>query len=66
VQHELPKSEWYRTRAADCMLLAEHAPNAGARSVLADMAATWLRLAELADKRELNDGCDKLKQCRGR
>jgi hypothetical protein len=51
----MSKSEWYRAHAADCAVLAEHAPDAKSKTILEDMAATWLRLAELVDKWGLND-----------
>jgi hypothetical protein len=45
------KVDWYRERAADCLALAERAPNI-AKATFADMAADWLRLAELAEQSE--------------
>jgi hypothetical protein len=54
----LSKADWYRARAADCVMLAERAPNDSAKSILNQMAATWLRLAELVDKIELNESGD--------
>ena len=47
------KAEWYRARAADCLELAQRAPDAKAKVVLEDMAATWLKLAELVDTWDL-------------
>jgi len=41
--------DWYRERAADCLALAERAPE-GAKATFADMAADWLRLAELSEQ----------------
>jgi hypothetical protein len=32
--------------------MAETAPNAAAKAILEDMAAKWMRLAELTEKRE--------------
>jgi hypothetical protein len=50
VQDEpLSKAKWYRERAADCIALAERAPEV-TRAGFADMAAQWLRLAEIAEK----------------
>jgi hypothetical protein len=49
----LLKSQWYRDRAADCSAMAAHAADAKSKAVLEEMAATWLRLAELVDKWEL-------------
>jgi hypothetical protein len=49
----LLRSQWYRDRAADCSAMAAHAPDAKSKAVLEEMAATWLRLAELVDKWEL-------------
>jgi hypothetical protein len=45
------KAEWLRERAADCASLAERAPDQS-KAVLAEAAATWLRLAELVEKIE--------------
>jgi hypothetical protein len=41
--------DWYRERAADCLALAERAPEM-AKANFADMAADWLRLAELSEQ----------------
>jgi hypothetical protein len=50
VQNEsLSKAQRYRERAADCIALAEGAPEM-TRAGFADMAVQWLRLAELAEK----------------
>ena len=46
------KAEWLRERAADCASLAERAPDVQSKAVLAEAAATWLRLAELVEKIE--------------
>jgi hypothetical protein len=46
------KSTWYRGRAADCAKLAATAPTSEAKAMLEQMAARWLRLAELVEKGE--------------
>jgi hypothetical protein len=46
-------AEWCRSRAADCTKMAETTANAAAKAILEDMAAKWLRLAELTEKREM-------------
>jgi hypothetical protein len=45
-------ADWYRGRAADCLALTEHAPTDLVKGMLADMAARWLRLAELVHRWE--------------
>ena len=50
------RSDWYRGRAADCLALAERAPSGPAKAMLANMAAKWLKLAELVHKWEDGDG----------
>ena len=42
-------SSWYRARWADCKSLAEHASDSQSKAVLEEMAASWLRLAELVE-----------------
>jgi hypothetical protein len=46
------KAAWYRGRAADCAKLAATAPTPEAKAMLEQMAARWLRLAELVEKGE--------------
>jgi len=50
------RADWYRGRAADCLALTEQAPTDPAKVMLADMAAGWLRLSELAHRWEGGDG----------
>ena len=49
------RTNWYRGRAADCLALTEQAPTDPANAMLADMAAKWLRLAELVHRWEGDD-----------
>jgi hypothetical protein len=57
VQNETTsRTNWYRGRAADCLALTEQAPTDPAKAMLADMAAKWLRLAELVHRWEGDDG----------
>jgi hypothetical protein len=44
----LTRAENYRQHAADCLRLAQSVSTAGDRTVLVEMAAAWLRLAERA------------------
>jgi hypothetical protein len=50
------KVHWYRERAADCLALAERAPEM-AKATFADMAADWLRLAELSEQWQTRYRC---------
>ena len=43
------RAECYRERAADCLAMAERAPEA-VKTLLADMAASWLRLADMVEQ----------------
>ena len=49
------RANWYRGRAADCLAINEHAPTDPVKAMLADMAARWLRLAELVHRWEGGD-----------
>jgi hypothetical protein len=40
----------YKAHAAECVRLAEQVKDQAAKTKLIDMAAAWLRLAELAEK----------------
>jgi hypothetical protein len=44
----LTSAEKYRQHAADCLRLAQLVSTPGDRTVLVEMAAAWLRLAERA------------------
>jgi hypothetical protein len=44
----LTMAENYRQHAADCLRLAQSVSTPGDRTVLVEMAAAWLRLAERA------------------
>jgi hypothetical protein len=46
-------STQYREFAEECLLLAKRAKTDHERSVLQEMAAAWLKLAESADKNSL-------------
>jgi hypothetical protein len=50
----MSKAMWYGERAADCLALAEIAPEA-TRAGYTDMAARWIRPAELAEKWEAEE-----------
>ena len=52
------RADWYRGRAADCLACTEHAPTDPVKAMLADMAARWLRLAELVHKWDGGDDRD--------
>jgi hypothetical protein len=52
------RADWYRGRAADCLAWTEHAPTVSVKAMLADMAARWLRLAELVHKWDGGDDSD--------
>jgi hypothetical protein len=43
-------AERYRRYAAECIRVAEHTENSGDRLLLFQMAQTWQRLAESAEK----------------
>jgi hypothetical protein len=43
-------AERCRDRAAECRVMAEHAPNARVRDILLDMGRTWTRLALEAEQ----------------
>ena len=49
------KSDWYRARAAECTSLAKNAPDIQSKMTFEEMAASWLRLAELVERLELGD-----------
>jgi hypothetical protein len=51
----ISRAHWYRGQAADCLALIGQAPTDPVKAMLADMAARWLRLAELLHKREGGD-----------
>ena len=52
------RANWYRGRAADCLAINEHAPTDPVKAMLADMAARWVRLAEIVHRWEGGDGRD--------
>ncbi len=56
MQSESSRANWYRGRAADCLALTESAPTDPAKTMLADMAVRWLRLAEFVHKWEGAEG----------
>ncbi|MFL4980860.1 MAG: hypothetical protein ACJ8FU_15455 [Xanthobacteraceae bacterium] len=47
--------EFYRRKAAQCILVAEETTDAANRLVLMEMAQAWVRLAEQAEKNLLTD-----------
>ena len=51
-------AHWYRGQAADCLALIEQAPTDPVKAMLTDMAARWLRLAELVHKWDGGDDRD--------
>jgi hypothetical protein len=44
-------ADQYKRRAAECVRIAEQTDNADDKSLLLQMAQTWLRLAEKAEDR---------------
>ena len=50
------RANWCRGRAADCLALTEHAPTDLVKAMFADMAARWVRLAEIVHRWEGGDG----------
>jgi hypothetical protein len=49
------KASWYRARAADCESLTKVAPEPRSKAVLEKMAATWIKLAEMAESGQSAD-----------
>jgi hypothetical protein len=43
-------SELYRANAAECLVMASSMTDANSRASLLDMASSWFRLAEQAEK----------------
>ncbi len=48
-------SDTFRRYAAECLAMSQQPENAHKQIMLVDMAAMWLRLAELAEKNEAKD-----------
>jgi hypothetical protein len=44
------KAAWYRVQAAECAERAAKSTDQRIKAINEDMAASWLRLAELAEK----------------
>ncbi len=62
------KSELYRANAAECLVMASSMTERDNRVSLLDMAGSWLRLAEQAEKNRRNDMVYEtpLRRCAGR
>jgi hypothetical protein len=51
----MPSPQDYRAYASECLARAERASDPRSREFLRNMAASWLRLAELADRNSQSD-----------
>ena len=49
----VPRVEWYRSRAAECEVMASRAPDPYSKAILEEMAVTWRKLAERVEKWQL-------------